>query len=254
MLFSVISIFPEIFSSLTQYGISKKAFDKKICQINLVNPRDFSYNLHQKIDDKSFGGGPGMVMMVEPLELSLKSAQNFHALNGNTKPIKICLSPQGKVINQNLINSLAKEEGIIFVCGRYEGIDERFIERNIDLELSIADVVVSGGELPAMLIMDSIIRQLPQSINDSESVKNDSFMNGLLDHPHYTVPRQYCGVDVPDVLLSGNHKQIELWRLQESLWRTYQRRPDLLEQRNLTKLESRLLEEIITSRNKMKEI
>ncbi|MCX8514717.1 MAG: tRNA (guanosine(37)-N1)-methyltransferase TrmD [Burkholderiales bacterium] len=254
MLFSVISIFPEIFSSLTQYGISGRSFDKEICRINLVNPRDFSYNVHQKIDDKSFGGGPGMVMMVEPLELSLKSAQSFHQLNGNAKPIKICLSPQGKVVNQNMINALAKEQGIIFVCGRYEGIDERFIQRNIDLELSIADIVVSGGELPAMLIMDSIIRQLPQSMNDSESAKNDSFMHGLLDHPHYTTPRQYSGVNVPDVLLSGNHKQIELWRLQERLRLTYLKRPDLLEQRNLTKLESRLLDEIITSRNKMKEI
>ncbi len=245
MIFSALSIFPEIFKSLTDYGISKRAFDNNICQLLAFNPRDFTTDNYHRVDDKTFGGGPGMVMKVEPLELALNGALNAMHKLGVSKPLRVYLSPQGRVVNQELINAkLMKEKGIIFVCGRYEGVDERFIERNIDLELSIGDTVVSGGELPAMLIMDAIIRQMPGVLNDQESANSDSFMNGLLDYPHYTVPRQYEGMGVPEVLLSGNHEQIKLWRLQMSLWRTYQRRPDLLEKRNLTKLESRLLDKL----------
>ena len=247
MLFSILSIFPEMFTSLTRNGITGRAFDKNICQIDIVNPRDYSTDIHRKVDDKSFGGGPGMVMKVEPLELALKAALTMQLQRGIKQPLKIYLSPQGQRVNQDMINNLAQVAGIVFVCGRYEGVDERFIQRNIDLELSVGDFVVSGGEIPAMLIMDGIIRQLPQSLNDAESAVADSFMNGLLDHPHYTLPREYEGCIVPEVLLSGNHKQIKLWRLQMSLWRTYTRRPELLAQRNLTKLESGLLNELIES-------
>lgn len=252
MIFSTISIFPEMFASLTNYGITKRAFDNNICKFIGLNPRDFTTDPYRRIDDKSFGGGPGMVMKIEPLELALTAAISEQNSLGVAKPLRVYLSPQGKTINQTMINQLALESGVVFVCGRYEGIDERFIERNIDLELSIGDAVVSGGELPAMLIMDAIIRQIPGVLNDQDSANADSFMNGLLDYPHYTAPREYQGLTVPDVLLSGNHKQIERWRLQMSLWRTYQRRPDLLKERNLTKIESRLLDELIQASPKIK--
>jgi len=199
-----------MFESISKFGVTRRAFDNKICALYTSNPRDFTNDPYKRVDDKAFGG-----------------------------------APQGKVVNQQLVNELALHDGLIFVCGRYEGVDERFIERNIDLELSIGDFVVSGGELPAMLLIDSIMRQLPGVLNDKESAVQDSFMNNLLDYPHYTLPREYNGTNVPDVLLSGNHRQIELWRLQMSLWRTYQRRPDLLQSKNMTKIESGLLKEMI---------
>ena len=245
MIFSTITIFPEMFGSLTQSGITKRAFENNICELTQFNPRDYTTDPYRRVDDKTFGGGPGMVMKIEPLELALNAAMTTQIMRGVIQPLRVYLSPQGKTVNQNMIKQLLNEKGIIFVCGRYEGIDERFIQRNIDLELSIGDMVVSGGELPAMLIMDALIRQMPGVLNDQDSANADSFMHGLLDYPHYTIPREYAGLAVPDVLLSGNHKQIARWRLQMSLWRTYQRRPDLLAQRNLTKLESRLLDEVI---------
>jgi tRNA (guanine37-N1)-methyltransferase len=190
-----------------------------------------------------------MVMKIEPLELALNKALTEQKEQGNTEPLKVYLSPQGQIVNQQMINQLSKRDGIIFVCGRYEGVDERFIKRNIDLEISLGDFVVSGGELPSMMVIDSIIRQLPGVLNDEESAVADSFMNGLLDYPHYTQPRVYEDMEVPEVLLSGNHKQIENWRLKMSLWRTYQRRPDLLEKRKLTKIESGLLAELVNQFN-----
>lgn len=234
-----------MFAGLTAYGVTGRAFTNNICHLNLINPRDFVFDSYKRIDDKSFGGGPGMVMKIEPLELSLKAAIDDQQKLGIQSPLKVYLSPQGQIIDQVLINNLTSQRGIIFVCGRYEGVDERFIEHNIDLEISTGDFVVSGGELPAMLVMDAIIRQLPGVLNDKESASADSFMNGLLDYPHYTHPREYAGKMVPEVLLSGNHKQIERWRLQMSLWRTYTRRPDLLKKRTLTKLESGLLDELL---------
>lgn len=243
MILSTISIFPEMFSSLTEQGIIKSAFDKGLCNLSTFNPRDYTTDPYRRIDDKSFGGGPGMVMKIEPLELAMHDAIKSQLSLGIEKPLRVYLSPQGQKTNQDLINNLAKNSGIIFVCGRYEGIDERFIQENIDMEISVGDFVVSGGELPAMILMDAIIRQIPGVLNNQESVINDSFMNGLLDYPHYTHPREHNGKSVPDILLSGNHKEIDKWRLKMSLFRTQQRRPDLLEKRILTKIESRLLEE-----------
>jgi len=234
-----------MFLNITNYGITKRAFDNKICQLFTTNPRDFTTDPYRRIDDKAFGGGPGMVMKIEPLELAMENTITRLEGLGVKKPLRVYLSPQGTVINRDIINNLTKEEGIIFVCGRYEGVDQRFIERNIDLEISVADIVVSGGELPAMLVIDAIMRQIPGVLNDQESAKQDSFMNGLLDCPHYTHPREYKGHNVPEVLLNGNHKQIELWRLQMSLWQTYKRRPDLLNKRDLSKIESGLLEEML---------
>lgn len=241
-----------MFDGITNFGITRYAFDNNICKLTRFNPRDFTKDTYKRIDDKSFGGGPGQVMKIEPLELAMTAAISSQSDYGVKKPLRIYLSPQGQAVNQDIINRLTTESGIILVCGRYEGVDERFIQRNIDLELSIGDFVVSGGELPAMLLMDGIIRHIKGVLNSQESATNDSFMNGLLDYPHYTHPRVHQGLEVPEVLLSGNHKQIELWRLQMSLWRTMQRRKDLLEKRTITTIESRLLTEMI-SRNKMKE-
>lgn len=245
MIFNVISIFPEMFESICHFGVTRRAFENKICDLHTNNPRDFTEDPYKRVDDKPFGGGAGMVMKVGPLELAIKEATLQQKKCGVVDPLKIYLSPQGKVINQQMVNDLALRDGLILVCGRYEGIDERFIESNIDLELSIGDFVVSGGELPAMLLIDSIMRQLPGVLNDKESSIKDSFMDNLLDYPHYTLPRDYNGMNVPEVLLSGNHRQIELWRLQMSLWRTYQRRPDLLQSRNMTNIESGLLKDMI---------
>ncbi|MCC2645422.1 MAG: trmD [Burkholderiales bacterium] len=234
-----------MFSALTDYGITKRAFDNNICTLMTINPRDFTTDAYRRIDDKAYGGGAGMVMKAEPLDLALQAGLAAQLKKGIANPLKIYLSPQGKPINQEMVNKLSTCKGVVLVCGRYEGIDERFIEHNIDMEISIADTVISGGELPAMLLVDSIMRQIPGVLNDQDSAINDSFMNGLLDYPHYTVPRKYKGMQVPEVLLGGNHEQIRKWRLQMSLLRTKLRRPDLLERRNLTKIESRLLEEAL---------
>jgi tRNA (guanine37-N1)-methyltransferase len=245
LIFSVISIFPEMFAATNQHGIVARALANNLYQLDAINPRDFTTDNYRRIDDKTFGGGPGMVMKIEPLELALASAKAKQEACGVAKSIVVYLSPQGKRADQELINQLAQETGVIFVCGRYEGVDERFIERNVDVELSVGDFVVSGGELPALLIMDAVVRQIPGAMNSQESVECDSFMNGLLDCPHYTVPRDYQDAKVPEVLFSGNHEQIRKWRLQQSLWRTYQRRPELLQTRKLTKEESRLLSEML---------
>ena len=234
-----------MFDSISQYGITSRALNNGICSLKKYNPRDFVSDPYRRIDDTPFGGGAGMVMKIEPLELSLNMAIAEQNDLGIRDPFRVYLSPQGQKVNQQMINDLSKRDGIIFVCGRYEGIDERFIERNIDLEISLGDFVVSGGELPAMMAIDAIIRQLDGALGHEDSAVADSFMNGLLDYPHYTKPRIYEGMKVPEVLLSGDHKQIQKWRLQMSLFRTYQRRPDLLEKRNLNKIEYGLLAELV---------
>lgn len=242
-----------MFDSLRSFGIVGRAEENSLFKLDVINPRDYTTDNYHRIDDKSFGGGPGMVMMIEPLEKALAEAGKLQCNNQVSHPKVVYMSPQGKKVDQSMINQLALEPGLIFICGRYEGVDERFVERNVHLELSIGDFVVSGGELPAQLVIDAIARQIPGVLNKNESVLNDSFMNGLLDYPHYTYPREYDGKKVPDVLLSGNHSLINKWRLQQSLWRTYKRRPDLLQDRELSKEESRLLQEMIetVSRNKV---
>ncbi len=241
-----------MFDAVISSGIVARAKSSDLFDLAIINPRDYTEDNYRRIDDKTFGGGAGMVMKIEPLELALADLKQKMLQKGVEKPLVIYLSPQGKTVQQKVVNNFAALSGVILVCGRYEGVDERFIERNVDLELSIGDFVVSGGELPAMLLIDSMVRQLPGAMNSMESVVNDSFMNGLLDCPHYTVPRDYEGSLVPQELLSGNHKVIAEWRLQQSLWRTYQRRPELLADKQLTNQQSRLLNEMI-SRNKIKE-
>lgn len=247
LIFSIITIFPEMFDPLLNFGVVGRATLNKLVKVDAINPRRFTRDNYQRIDDKSFGGGPGAVMLLEPLEQAVAAAKAQQHQHQVVNPKVIYMSPQGEKITQQLINQLAGEPGLIFVCGRYEGVDERFIKRNVTMELSIGDFVVSGGELPTQLVVDAIVRQLPGVLQHPDSALNDSFMDGLLDYPHYTQPRDYAGDKVPAVLLSGDHALIKKWRLQQSLWRTYTRRPDLLRDRELTKEESRLLAEMIAN-------
>ncbi len=235
-----------MFASIINYGITSRAFMQELCKLYLYNPRDYAADAYRKVDDKAFGGGGGMVMKIEPLELTLRAVIEHNKQYNIQDSINIYLSPQGKPVDQNIINRLLQLSAINLVCGRYEGVDERFIKRNVDLELSVADIVVSGGELPAMLLIDAIIRHLPNALNNKNSAINDSFNNGLLDYPHYTIPQDYCGDKVPDCLINGDHKKIALWRKQMSLWNTYQKRPDLLESYSLNIVEAQLLKKMIT--------
>lgn len=239
MKFAAVTLFPEMFEAITRFGISRRAFENGIATLNAVNPRDFATNAYKTIDDRPFGGGPGMVMMPEPLEKAIDAARD--ALGGAKV---IYLSPQGQPLTDGLVRKLAKEPSLVMLCGRYEGIDERVIERKVDLEVSIGDFVVSGGELPAMMLMDAILRTLPGVLNDAQSAEEDSFASGLLDCPHYTRPDHYEGMAVPEVLLSGNHERIRVWRLAESLKRTRNRRPDLLQGRAFSKEEMQLLKKL----------
>ena len=238
--FDVITLFPEMFAALTASGISRRALDRGLWQIECWNPRLWTQDVHRTVDDRPYGGGPGMVMMTSPLEQAIDAAKAARA--GGTAQV-IYLSPQGARIDQRRVAALATGDGAILLCGRYEGIDERLIERCVDEELSLGDFVLSGGELAAMALMDACIRQLPGALNDEASAMEDSFAAGLLDCPHYTRPELYEGCAVPDVLLSGNHERIRRWRLKQALGRTWQRRPDLLEVRTLSREEADLLAE-----------
>lgn len=234
MKINILTLFPEMFSGFKSESIIGRATEKGILEINLINIRDFCYDKHKQADDMPFGGGAGMVMKPEPLLRALKE------VGGKV----IYTSPQGVKFDQQLAVKLAEEEELTIIAGHYEGIDERVIESKVDMEISIGDFVLTGGELPAMVITDCIARLIPGVIK-KESYENDSFFNGLLDYPHYTRPAEYEGMKVPDVLLSGHHKNIELWRMKESLKRTYLRRRDLFEKRKLDKTEKKLLSEIL---------
>ncbi|WVH09450.1 MAG: tRNA (guanine(37)-N(1)) methyltransferase [Fluviibacter phosphoraccumulans EoVTN8] len=241
--FAAVTLFPEMFEAITRFGISRRAFETGVSEFTAHNPRDFATDRYKTIDDRPFGGGPGMVMMPVPLEKSIDAAINAVRNNGAT-PKVIYLSPQGVPLTDALVRELAQCKSLVMVCGRYEGIDERVIERKVDLEVSVGDFVVSGGELPAMMLMDAILRYQPGVFNDAQSAEEDSFVAGLLDCPHYTRPEHYEGLSVPDVLLSGNHEKIRVWRLAESLKRTKARRPDLLEGRAFSKEEAQLLKKL----------
>ena len=237
--FDVITLFPEMFSALTESGITRRALERGLWRLDCWNPRQWAEGVHRTVDDRPYGGGPGMVMMAGPLEQAIAAAK---VGAGGTAPV-ICLSPQGKRIDQARIARLAGGKGAILLCGRYEGIDERVIARCVDEELSLGDFVLSGGELAAMALMDACIRQLPGALNDGASAVEESFFDGLLDCPHFTRPEVYEGIGVPDVLLSGNHEAIRRWRLKQSLGRTWQRRPDLIGARQLSREEAELLAE-----------
>ena len=237
--FDVITLFPEMFAALTASGITRRALERGLWQIECWNPRQWTQDVHRTVDDRPYGGGPGMVMMASPLEQAIYAAKAAAGVEAKV----ICLSPQGRRIDQRRVVELAASRGAILLCGRYEGIDERLMERCVAEELSLGDFVLSGGELAAMALMDACIRQLPGALNDEASAVEDSFAAGLLDCPHYTRPEVYEGSVVPDVLLSGNHEKIRRWRLKQALGRTWQRRPDLLETRVLSSEEADLLAE-----------
>jgi tRNA (guanine37-N1)-methyltransferase len=238
MRFDVISLFPEMFDAITKHGITSRAFDKKIYVLNVINPRDFTLDNHKTVDDRPYGGGPGMVMLAEPLSQAISAAKT---LNATAKVIH--LSPRGKPLTHEKVMQLSQQQGLILIASRYEGVDERLLDILVDEEISIGDYVLSGGELPAMALIDAVVRQLPGSLGDVDSALEDSFVNGLLDCPHYTRPEEYAGKVVPEVLLSGNHAKIREWRLKQSLLLTRAKRPDLLAARSLTKEEARLLQE-----------
>jgi tRNA (guanine37-N1)-methyltransferase len=239
----VVTLFPPMFEAVTESGVTGRARERKVYELVLWNPRDFAANAYRAVDDRPYGGGPGMVMMVEPLEKALFAAAQRQKSSGVAKPRVLHLTPQGRLLDHALVAELAKEEGLVMLAGRYEGVDERLTERVIDEEVSIGDYVLSGGELAAMVVIDCVARQLPGALNDAESASQDSFVDGLLDHPHYTRPEVYEGLAVPQVLLSGNHAHIAKWRLKQALGRTWQRRPDLLDKRKLSEAETALLEE-----------
>jgi len=240
MKIALITLFPEMFEALTDYGVSGRAVNQGLLEVSSFNPRDYTSDAHATVDDRPYGGGPGMVLLIEPLRRAINAAKQW--IDGD--PLVVYLSPQGKVLQQAAVNKLAAKQSIILIAGRYEGIDERLIQLEVDQEWSIGDYVLSGGEIPAMVVVDALIRQLPGALGHRESASQDSFADGLLDCPHYTRPDCYEGLAVPDILLSGNHEKIRQWRLAQSLLRTQQRRPDLLEKLELNTEQTALLREL----------
>jgi len=231
--FDVVTLFPEMFGAITASGITSRALQAGLWSLKTWNPRDFTSDNYRTVDDRPYGGGPGMVMLADPLEKALDAA------GGKV----IYLSPQGRKLDHRKVMELSKESSITLLCGRYEGVDERLLDRRVQEELSIGDFVLSGGELAAMALIDAVVRQLPGALGDEASAIEESFADGLLDCPQYTRPETYAGVKVPEVLLSGHHENIRRWRLKQALGRTWLRRPDLLEARKLSQEEQKLLDE-----------
>lgn len=241
MRIDVITLFPDMFQAITEHGITGRAVAQGKLELGLVNPRDFTTDKHRTVDDRPYGGGPGMVMMVEPLREAIATARKQHDPAGKV----IYLSPQGRKLNQAALQAMSETEHLILLCGRYEGVDERLISAEVDEEWSIGDYVLSGGELAAMVMIDGMTRLLPGALGHEDSASEDSFVEGLLDYPHYTRPEQVGKTNVPPVLLSGDHQAIARWRLKQALGRTWLRRPDLLEQLELETEQQQLLEEFI---------
>ena len=235
--FNILTIYPDFFESFYKYGLIKKGLDKGIIHINTIDLRLHTQDKHDRVDFKTYGGGPGMVIQYQPVQDALKSTNSDKCY---------FLSPQGKTLNQKKLIKLSKEKNITLLCGRYEGVDQRVIENLVAEEISIGDYVLSGGELPAAIIIESVTRLLQGVAEDIDSIHNDSFYNGILDHPHYTKPEIIDDMPVPDTLLSGNHREIVLWRRKQALGATFLKRPDLLKNVKLTKEDDRLLQEFIT--------
>ena len=252
MRFDVITLFPDMFDAIGDYGVTGRARQRGLWHLQAWNPRDFTHDVHRTVDDRPYGGGPGMVMMAEPLEQAVCAAQAARAqvsVEQADAPV-ILMSPTGRRFDQNVAQSLAETPGAILVCGRYEGLDQRFIDRCVTDEISLGDFVLSGGEVAALSIMDSVVRLLPGALNDAQSAPQDSFneaLTGLLDSPHYTRPENYHGQEVPSALLSGHHKNIARWRRERSLELTLQRRPELIEQARMRGLLSKADEAFLRS-------
>ena len=235
--FDVVTLFPEMFAAITASGITSRALEAGLYSLTTWNPRDFAADRYRTVDERPYGGGPGMVMMAEPLERALDGIK----LAGGGRVIY--LSPQGRRLDHRRVMELRQQRALTLLCGRYEGVDERLLERRVDEEVSIGDFVLSGGEVAAMALIDAVVRQLPGALGDEASAVEESFADGLLDCPQYTRPETYAGRQVPEVLLSGHHENIRRWRLKQALGRTWLRRPDLLEVKKLNAEELRLLEE-----------
>lgn len=244
MRIDVVTLFPEMVTQASAYGVTGRARQRGLWQLGVWNPRDFATDAYRTIDDRPYGGGPGMVMMAAPLAQAIAAARNAQREADASSSTTLYLSPAGTPLTHDRVMEFAggRDAALTLVAGRYEGIDQRLIDREIDFEISIGDFVVSGGELPALLLIDAIVRQLPGALNDAESAAQESFATGLLDHPQYTRPETYEGRDVPKVLLSGNHAAIARWRHWQALLRTKARRPDLLARRGVTAEEARLLD------------
>jgi tRNA (guanine37-N1)-methyltransferase len=237
--FDCVTLFPEMFAAVTDWGITRRALEQGRWSLAFWNPRDFTRDAYRTVDDRPYGGGPGMVMLAEPLERAIEAARAAAAA-----PAKVIyVSPQGAVLDHRRIAALAREPRLVLLCGRYEGVDERLVRRCVDEEWSIGDYVLSGGELAAMVVIDAVVRQLPGALGDERSAEEESFVGGLLDCPHYTRPEAYRGEAAPAVLLSGHHAEIARWRLKQALGRTWLRRPDLLAGRGMSEAERELLEE-----------
>jgi tRNA (guanine37-N1)-methyltransferase len=235
--FDVVTLFPPMFEAVTKYGITSRALEAGLWQLKAWNPRDFTTDNYRTVDDRPYGGGPGMVMLAEPLEKALDAAK---AAGGGRV---VYLSPQGTKQDHRKVVAMSKENAITLLCGRYEGVDERLLARRVDEELSLGDFVLSGGEVAAMALIDACVRQLPGALGDEQSAIEESFAAGLLDCPQYTRPELYQGERVPEVLLSGHHENIRRWRLKQALGRTWLRRPDLLQVRGISAEEQALLAE-----------
>jgi tRNA (guanine37-N1)-methyltransferase len=245
MRIDVVTLFPDLVAHACAFGIAGRARERRLWALALWNPRDYATDAHRSVDDRPYGGGPGMVMMAAPLARALGAARAAQAAAGVHGARTLYLSPAGVPLTHAAVMDVVRDAagGVTLLAGRYEGVDQRLIDREVDAEVSVGDFVVSGGELPALLLIDAIVRQLPGALNDAESARQDSFADGLLDCPHYTRPERYEDERVPDVLLSGDHAAIRRWRLMQALGRTWQRRPELLAQRPLTAEERALLDE-----------
>ena len=228
----VLTIFPEIFDNIVEFGVIKEAFKNNICVLNIYNLRDFSSYKHRRVDDRPYGGGPGMVLMPEPIDDAITFIKKKNKIKNKEKQKTILLTPKGERLSQIKLKYLSNLENIILICGRYEEVDERIIKSVVNFEISIGDYVLTGGEIPAMVIMDGVIRLIPGVVGKDESLKSESFEKNLLDYPQYTRPRVFRGMSVPDILLSGNHENIEKWRKEESFKMTKKRRPDLFDKGN----------------------
>ena len=228
MQFDVITLFPEMFGAITQSGVTRRAFEQRKCELKLWNPRDFTTDRHRTVDDRPYGGGPGMVMLAKPLQSAIDAAKARQAELTKPAPKVIYLSPQGQRLTHKRVMQISELSGLILLCGRYEAVDQRLLDTYVDEEISLGDFVLSGGELPAMALMDAVIRQIPGVLHDDDSAVQDSFVNGLLDCPHYTRPEIFEQQAVPAVLMSGNHAEIEKWRRQRALEASAKKRPDLI--------------------------
>ncbi|MEZ5571723.1 MAG: tRNA (guanosine(37)-N1)-methyltransferase TrmD [Halioglobus sp.] len=241
MRIALVSLFPEMFAAVGEHGVTGRAVRQGLVSLSCCNPRDYAVDTHRTVDDRPYGGGPGMLMKIDPLQQAIARART---LAGSGAPV-IYLSPQGRPFHHNKAMELAQLPGFVLVAGRYEGVDERLIETEVDEELSIGDYVLSGGELAAMVVIDAVTRQLPGVLGHESSAVEDSFVDGLLDCPHYTRPETYQGKSVPAVLLSGDHEEIRRWRLKQALGRTFERRPELLKNRSMKAEEETLLAEYL---------